>query len=166
MNSWNFILSWTLTPHPLSWSIFLDSHMLNINWALMQENLSSGVCEQQRRRPACASAQSDQHLCYSLCGKYHIWTCSRWNFNFLASPCSCGDWFELALSETRRHVLSRRGPFCECFKEMKVFHIPHMSRDMRFPTIWYVRPARAQTSLRLRAVWSEPLLVAWVFYEY
>ena len=31
-----------------------------------------GVCEQQRRRPACASAQSDQRLYYSLNGKYHI----------------------------------------------------------------------------------------------
>ena len=29
-----------------------------INWASWQENLSSGVCEQQRRRPACASAIS------------------------------------------------------------------------------------------------------------
>ena len=33
---------------------------------------SSGVCQQHRRRPACASAQSDQHLCYSLFRKYHI----------------------------------------------------------------------------------------------
>ena len=28
----------------------------------------------------------------------------------------------------------------------------HMSRDMRFPTMWYVRPAKAQTSLRIRTV--------------
>ena len=41
-------------------------------WASSQENLSKGVCENHRRRPACASAQSDQHLCYSLLGKYHI----------------------------------------------------------------------------------------------
>ena len=27
------------------------------------------ACEQQRRRPACASAQSDQRLCYSLSEK-------------------------------------------------------------------------------------------------
>ena len=33
---------------------------------------------------------------------------------------------------------------------------------MRFPTMWYVRPAKTQTSLHKRAVWSEPLLVAWV----
>ena len=36
---------------------------------------------------------------------------------------------------------------------------------MRFPTMWYVRPAKAQTSLHIRAVWSEPLLVAWIFYD-
>ena len=27
-----------------------------------------------------------------------------------------------------------------------------MSRGMRFPTMWYVRPAKAQTSLRICAV--------------
>ena len=36
---------------------------------------------------------------------------------------------------------------------------------MRFPTIWYVRPAKAQTSLRICAVCSEPLLVACIFYD-
>ena len=34
---------------------------------------------------------------------------------------------------------------------------------MRFPTMWHVRPAKPQISLRIFAVWSEPLLVAWVF---
>ena len=32
-------------------------------WASTRENLSSGVCEQPKCRPACASVQSDQHLC-------------------------------------------------------------------------------------------------------
>ena len=36
---------------------------------------------------------------------------------------------------------------------------------MIFPSMWYVRPANPQISLRIRAVWSEPLLVAWVFYD-
>ena len=27
-----------------------------------------------------------------------------------------------------------------------------LSRDMGFPSMWYVRPAKAQTSLRIRAV--------------
>ena len=36
-----------------------------------RENLTSGVCKQQRHKPACASAQSDQRLCYSLIEKYN-----------------------------------------------------------------------------------------------
>ena len=41
-------------------------------WASVRENLSSEVWEQQRRRPACASAQSDQRLCYAIFEKYHM----------------------------------------------------------------------------------------------
>ena len=42
----------------------------------------------------------------------------------------------------------------------------HMSRSMGFPTMWYVRPAKPQISLRICAAWSEPLQVAVIFYEY
>ena len=35
------------------------------------EKLSSGICEQQRLRPACASMQTDQRICHLLFGKYH-----------------------------------------------------------------------------------------------
>ena len=38
------------------------------------------------------------------------------------------------------------------------------SHDRRFSTMWYVRPAKPQISLRIRAVWSEPLLASWIFY--
>ena len=40
--------------------------------ASLRENLSLEVCEQHRRRPACAPVKSDQRLCYSLFAKYHI----------------------------------------------------------------------------------------------
>ena len=53
-----------------------------IIWASTRENLSSGVCEQHRRRPACASAQSDQRLCYSRFVKHHIQACYEQNFDF------------------------------------------------------------------------------------
>ena len=43
--------------------------------------------------------------------------------------------------------------------------IYHMSSNIRFPTMWHVLPAKAQTSLRKCAVWSEPLLVACLFNE-
>ena len=41
-----------------------------------------------------------------------------------------------------------------------------MSRHMIFSTLWYLRSAKPQISLYIRAVWSEPLLVAWIFYVY
>ena len=50
-------------------------------------------------------------------------------------------------------------------KEYDIRLVASLSRDMRCPTMWYVRPAMAQTSLRISAVWSEPLLVAKAFYD-
>ena len=35
----------------------------------------------------------------------------------------------------------------------------------RCPTMWYLQPAKAQTSLHIRTVWSEHMLVAWILYE-
>ena len=51
--------------------------------------------------------------------------------------------------------------------DVKSRHFKHkkMSHCMGFPTMWYVRPARPQISLRIWAVWSEPLLVPWIFYD-
>ena len=49
---------------------------------------------------------------------------------------------------------------CGCLLKEK-----YMSRDMRFPTMWYVRPAKPQIRLCIHPVWSEPLLVAWIFCE-
>ena len=40
----------------------------SIIWARSCENVSYAICEQQRRRSACASAQSDQRLYCSLLG--------------------------------------------------------------------------------------------------
>ena len=35
---------------------------------------------------------------------------------------------------------------------LKIIFKRELNRDMRFPTMWYVRPEKAQTSLRIRAV--------------
>ena len=52
------------------------------------ENVSYAICEQQRYRSACASAQSDQHHCCSLLRLYDMYTCSIQSFKILASFCS------------------------------------------------------------------------------
>ena len=45
--------------------ILVVSLLFTLNWATSWENLFF-ICEQQRRRSECASAQSDQRLCCSL----------------------------------------------------------------------------------------------------
>ena len=39
---------------------------VSLIWATTRENLSLGVCEQQRCRPDCPSTQSDQRYCIKL----------------------------------------------------------------------------------------------------
>ena len=46
------------------------------------------ACEQQSRRPACASAQTDQRVCYALLGNYKSPNSLMQNFNILVSRCS------------------------------------------------------------------------------
>ena len=41
---------------------------------------------------------------------------------------------------------------CEHVEDPDVISKIDLSRDMRFPTMWYVLPAKAKTSLRIRAV--------------
>ena len=58
----------------------------------MQENLSLGVCKQQRRKQACTSAQAGQGICSTF------WKDSYQNLlheyvTILATLWSWGDWF-------------------------------------------------------------------------
>ena len=39
-----------------------------------------------------------------------------------------------------------------CAKKQRMLTREDMNRDMRFPTMWYVRPAKPQISLRMSAV--------------
>ena len=52
------------------------------------------ACEQQRRRPACASAQADQRLCWLFSVKGCSWSNYMRNFSIPASPCSWEDWIQ------------------------------------------------------------------------
>ena len=59
-----------------------------LTWARSCENVSYAICEQQRCRSACASAQSDQHLYCSLLRLYDMYTCFIQRFKILVSLCS------------------------------------------------------------------------------
>ena len=65
------------------------------------------LCEQQRRRSACASAQSDQHLCCSLPRYYNTSSFYIQNFKPLASFCSWAGRFESYLNANSKDRFSR-----------------------------------------------------------
>ena len=89
-----FSRSFTISADKTSTSIKRIAILLKNSNIWTWENLSSVVCEKQRRRPACATAQSDQHLCYLLSGGHNSQACSMRNSTFLARLCSLGDCFE------------------------------------------------------------------------
>ena len=91
-------------------SKLIKKRLFQCNWAGPWENGSYVICEQQRRRSACASAQSDQHLYCSLLRQCNISRFYSWNFKTLASFCRCAGRFVSGLvGNSRRHVISWRG---------------------------------------------------------
>ena len=79
-------------------------------WARPWENVSNAICEQQRRRSACASAQADQRLCCSLPRQNDTSSLYYWNFKILAGLCSwAGQFVSCLVGDSRRHIFSWRG---------------------------------------------------------
>ena len=88
-------------------------------WARSWENVSYAICEQQRCRSACASAQSDQHLCCSLPRQDGTSSLYIRNFKVLAGLCSwAGQFVSCLVGDSRRHILSWRGSY-ECLSGLK-----------------------------------------------
>ena len=98
-------------------SIQADERVDNICGST-RENLSSGIFEQQRCRPAWACAQSDQHLNFLLIGKYHIKTCFEQNFTILANLNKLKRLVLVSVCwKSRRQVLSGRSQYVSvCWK--------------------------------------------------
>ena len=79
-------------------------------WARPWENVSYVICEQQRRRSACASAQSDQRLCCSLPRQKDTSILHTRNFKILAGLCSwAGQFVSCLVGVSRRHIFSWHG---------------------------------------------------------
>ena len=91
----------------------LASHV--VIWTSVWEKADFVACEQQRRRPACACAQSSQCLCNSLPVKYSRCHCFMQNFNILNSMCSWVGWFE---PQPRRRFSPKNR---NCFKCLSMF---------------------------------------------
>ena len=98
-------------------------------WARPGENVSYAICEQPRCRSACASAQSDQHLCCSLPRQNNTSSLLILNFKILAGLCSwAGQFVSCLVGDSRRHIFSWRGSFYTAF--------PHMRQMVTLAFLW------------------------------
>ena len=105
----------------------------------------TGVSKQQRRRPACPSAQSDWHLYYTLIEKYYIQTLYNRNVNFRASLKAEHADLNLILAETlktgflasrskykRQHIgfwnLSEQVDWLQSLKQTFFMNVPYHIR--------------------------------------
>ena len=86
--------------------------------------MSYVICEQQRRRSACASAQADQHLCCSLPRQNDTSSLYIRNFKIWAAGlCSwAGQFVSCLVRDARRHILSSRGSI------IQIKHKSHQNR--------------------------------------
>ena len=99
---------WRSTLNPvwaLPRSIALWSVKVCLNWVTLWQKLSYAICEQQRRRSTCVSAQSD--LFCSLLRQYNICSCYIQSFKTLTGLCSWVSWFEPYLVANPEDKFSR-----------------------------------------------------------
>ena len=85
------------------------------------------ICKQQRDRSACASAQSDQHLCFSLPRYYNISSFYIRNFKLLASFCGFAGRFESYLVEKPGDRFTR--------DEVQLVHYEHINNEVLLPCL-------------------------------
>ena len=107
-----------------------------------------GLCTDELFQRACIFASCWQYMDRCLSSKYDVFSSFITLFKY--NP-QCWMYCSFLAS-------TYSGPFF-----LIIYY--DMSQCMRFPTMWYVRPTKHQISLRIRTVWSEPLLVAWIFYH-
>ena len=94
---------------------YFSDFMVTFIWARSWENVSYAICEQPRRRSACASAQSDQRLFCSLPRQNDTSSLYIRNFKILAGLCSwAGQFVSCLVGDSRRHIFSWRSSFSFC----------------------------------------------------
>ena len=176
LSAWTkpWVLSYPLNAQQRLWSVWVDAQAdlslhwctghfvgfvmlwLKCIWAGPWENVSYVICGQQRRRSACANAQSDQRLCYSLFRQYNISRFYSRNFKTLASYCGCEGRFVSGLvGNPRRHVLSCRGSYANTYAQ-PLKTIRDVALCLKLPLVLYIMWANSECS-------PEPSLFTYVW---
>ena len=84
------------------------------NWGWTREALTLLYVNKKRCRPACAPAQTDQCLCFSLPGRFHMLICYMQKVSTIASSYCSAVRVELHLvAKLIIHVFTRQGLYFE-----------------------------------------------------
>ena len=134
---------------------------MHVYMILIKRKPVIALCEQQRRRSACASAQSDQHLCCSLPRQYNTSSFYIQNLKPLASFCSWVGRFVSYLVANPEDRFSRdEAHMIYVFRHRYGFIVGFVMSQYDKTNKVTVRPAKTQISLGIRPVWSESSLCA------
>ena len=126
----------------------------------LNEKLLTGAYSIQMNKNSSTHYQNSKQQCrlWLPGDKKFSWKCVDNMFNILEKERAKIVLFVL-FSRNFIILLSAGNQYMSQYSYFGTYHT-YMSRKMRFPTMWYVRPPKPQISLHIRAVWSEPLLVA------
>ena len=134
-----------------------------------REKTCFDICEQQRCRSACASAQSDQHLCFSLPRYYNTSSFYIRNFKHLPGFCGCAGPFESYLvadpedrfsrdeadimpclpGHTIHHSLPARPYHIPCHARQAIpYTMPNPMPYLHVHTIYHAMPVRPYYTMR------------------
>ena len=102
--SFAFFCNWQQLFDEISLKCFI---VTPLEMSLIMRKSAYAICDQQRYRSACASVQSDQHLCCSLPREYNISSFYICNFMTLSSFLSWADRFESYLVKNLEDRFSR-----------------------------------------------------------
>ena len=107
------------------------------------------MCDQQRLRPACAYAQSDQSLCWSLEYSFSVKLLTEQHFEFQSIIGGCTGWYESTLVK-----------MSHCWKSRVAAHIMIEDLDiyiLDFQECWVLTEIRISFKLVLGGVRIVPL---------
>ena len=137
------------------------------NWPSSRENLSSGLPKKRESNHSPQLQRLARKINITPVASLHMILSKKRIAKALIRLRGCEGWSAPVLFEnTRRQVFSRRGPCVVHQARLRELHKrsripgkldikrppPSILNNVEFPTTWYVRPAKAQTSLCIRAV--------------
>ena len=112
-----------------------------------------------------SSILGQPHILWRLINEYFLWSLFCFCWFKIKSESMCMEYWLNAQEKYSRSTNLLNMTRAADLKVKPLTNLTNkLSHGVRFPTMWYVRPAKTQISLHIWAVWPELWLVTWKFY--